>query len=397
MKDINIKSLDNNATVVDFLNQLNYYPDDLYIKFEQQRRIYPKVILPIYGYLNEYQQKTNKKIYFHNEPYELERIGFFTERTMLEVDDLERLDDSFNKIWKFWDDGKGTMGKLQEKLVNDIARKTILGKDIWEALIWPINELMDNAVRHSKKSYAWICCKAPTDNKLEFAVFDTGVGIFTTLRNSKFAPVDAFEALEMSIQQGVTDGTGQGYGLFGVYKIVQETGGQLSIASNGAGVWFGENNTQGRFNELIHERLPILYGCLVEFQIRTDKSIDLPKLLGGTRPVNLYIESLEDEVGNMIYNLREKNRGLTNRPAGIPVRNEVLNLISYTSSKIIIDFTGIDFISSSFADEFIAKLVSKIGFINFNSRISLKGMNQTIASLIDIAITDRLIRDKNGN
>lgn len=67
--------------------------------------------------------------------------------------------------------------------------------------------------------------------------FDYGIGIFQTLRGTSHDPKTPLDALSLSIQEGVGDGKGQGNGLFGLYGIVENNKGQLTITSGNASIF----------------------------------------------------------------------------------------------------------------------------------------------------------------
>ena len=65
-------------------------------------------------------------------------------------------------------------------------------------------------------------------------------------------------------------------------------------------------------------------------------------------------------------------------------------MLKETSQTVVIDFTGVSVVSSSFADELIGKLVMEIGFITFTQRVRMNGMNQIIAPIIDRSVAQRM-------
>lgn len=54
------------------------------------------------------------------------------------------------------------------------------------------------------------------------------------------------------------------------------------------------------------------------------------------------------------------------------------------------DFTGIDLISSSFADELLGKLVVEFGFFGFNNFFKMKNMNSLIQSIVQRSVGQRM-------
>ncbi|MEH1847777.1 MAG: STAS-like domain-containing protein [Nostoc sp.] len=68
-----------------------------------------------------------------------------------------------------------------------------------------------------------------------------------------------------------------------------------------------------------------------------------------------------------------------------------MNVINEGASKVILDFSGIAVIASSFADEFIGKLVVQYGFFGFQRLISLKGMNETVQGILHRSVAQRMM------
>jgi hypothetical protein len=130
---------------------------------------------------------------------------------------------------------------------------------------------------------------------------------------------------------------------------------------------------------------------------------DIPHLplikqaLGGYEPVNLKLESLEDNVGNIIVDLHSKESGVGTRKSGEKIRIELINIYNQSSKNITLNFANIKIISSSFADELIGKLVSEFGFYGFNNIFKLKNMNTNVQSIVQRSVAQRMMESFNGN
>lgn len=59
-------------------------------------------------------------------------------------------------------------------------------------------------------------------------------------------------------------------------------------------------------------------------------------------------------------------------------------------ATIIIDFDGISVISSSFADEFIGKLVEELGFSRFNNIIKIVNVTTNVEHIINRSVSQRM-------
>ena len=68
----------------------------------------------------------------------------------------------------------------------------------------------------------------------------------------------------------------------------------------------------------------------------------------------------------------------------------ILNILTRTNTGIILDFAGVKTVSSSFADELIAKLVLRLGIIKFNQIIRMINMNENVKFLCERSIYMRI-------
>ena len=60
------------------------------------------------------------------------------------------------------------------------------------------------------------------------------------------------------------------------------------------------------------------------------------------------------------------------------------------NEEILIDFDGVDSISSSFADEFIAKAYIEFGKEKFENYVKIKNANDFIKIIINSSLSERL-------
>jgi len=67
-----------------------------------------------------------------------------------------------------------------------------------------------------------------------------------------------------------------------------------------------------------------------------------------------------------------------------------VNYLSEGAPSLLLDFDGVDMVSSSFADETIGKLAEKFGPVGFFQRFRLVNMSPTVQGLLDRAIGLRL-------
>lgn len=60
------------------------------------------------------------------------------------------------------------------------------------------------------------------------------------------------------------------------------------------------------------------------------------------------------------------------------------------NEDVLIDFDGVDSISSSFADEFIAKAFINLGKEKFTTHVKIKNANDFIKVIINSSLSERL-------
>jgi hypothetical protein len=81
--------------------------------------------------------------------------------------------------------------------------------------------------------------------------------------------------------------------------------------------------------------------------------------------------------------------GFASRHAGLYVRNQCLTMLDDPQVKIVLDWAEIAILSSSFADEVLAKLRLELGVAAFESRVRLENMTQDVRDAIARALANR--------
>ncbi|MPZ75104.1 MAG: DUF4325 domain-containing protein [Deltaproteobacteria bacterium] len=182
---------------------------------------------------------------------------------------------------------------------------------------------------------------------------------------------------------------GQGNGLWGLSEIVRTNKGRLNIVSGGSSLYFDGVETK------TFPKIPSNWnkpGAVIDFQINTNRPVDVSAALGGEQyqHINLRMEALETETGEHLIKVQDVAHGTATRRSGERVRNLVLNTFAEGASRVILEFSGIGMISSSFADELIGKLVAHFGFSLFCQKVMIRQVNPTIQALIDHSVAQRM-------
>lgn len=83
------------------------------------------------------------------------------------------------------------------------------------------------------------------------------------------------------------------------------------------------------------------------------------------------------------------NENLGTRQLGEKVRTLLLRLIE-ENEKVVLDFTGVNVVSNSFADECLAKLLFTMPLEELKQRTTFRGLNEFARKNIAIAFRRRL-------
>ena len=99
----------------------------------------------------------------------------------------------------------------------------------------------------------------------------------------------------------------------------------------------------------------------------------------------------------VVLKLRDESTGFGSRPAGRQLRTKCVNLLNAEPTKpLVLDWTGVPLVSSSFADELVGKLFASLGPLAFSVRVRNRGMDATVRGLVDKAILQRAAQVADG-
>jgi hypothetical protein len=287
----------------------------------------------------------------------------------------------------------------QGQLVNEVIDTMLssfrqFDRSHLSALEWSLNEITDNVLVHAQSAIGGIIQVTAFRNRqrVEFVVGDGGAGIARTLRVAHNEITSDVDALSRAIEEGVTRDVqlGQGNGLYGSYRIAVESAGSFSIHSNNATLYFASTGMHSK-----SEQIPV-HGAIVTVGIDYTNPLVLEEALRfndkphqPTDRIELHYEASNPE--NIIFVVKQEARSVGSRIGGTPVRAKLLNLVRIGSAKqIIIDFSDIHMISSSFADEVFGKLFANLGPLDFSAKFNFINMDPIVRKLIDRAIMQRL-------
>lgn len=283
---------------------------------------------------------------------------------------------------------------LVDRMVNAIlCSQTELSRGDLNATEWALNEITDNVMNHANSPIGGLAqlVNYKKSGRVEFVVADPGIGIPQSLRRGHPQIRWDTEALDQAIREGVTgdDSLGQGNGLFGTLELCQVGSGYLHVHSSHARVTY-----RSGLLRTLSEQVPF-NGTLVIAALDVSDTDALKEALrfGDQRYEPLdYIEShFElDDSDVLLVRLAQEADSFGARRAGAPLRAKLRNIVEMSGGRrIVVDFSDVPLVSSSFADEVFGKLLVEIGPLRFMQTITLQGMSRIVAELVDRAMRQR--------
>ncbi|MBO5498339.1 MAG: STAS-like domain-containing protein [Bacteroidales bacterium] len=88
------------------------------------------------------------------------------------------------------------------------------------------------------------------------------------------------------------------------------------------------------------------------------------------------------------FSFIQYGENLGTRPLGQRVRESLLPLIEQ-NDLVVLDFTGVNVVSNSFADECIAKLLLHMSLAELKSRTTFRGLNPIASECVLTALRRR--------
>lgn len=88
------------------------------------------------------------------------------------------------------------------------------------------------------------------------------------------------------------------------------------------------------------------------------------------------------------FSFREYGENLGTRPLGKRVREQLMPLLEQ-DERVVLDFTGVNVVSNSFADECIAKLLLTMPLPELKSRTTFRGLNPIASESVLTALKRR--------
>ena len=90
----------------------------------------------------------------------------------------------------------------------------------------------------------------------------------------------------------------------------------------------------------------------------------------------------------VVFSFRKFGENLGTRPLGQKVREQLMPLLE-KDERVVLDFTGVNVVSNSFADECIAKLLLTMSLDELKAHTTFRGLNPVAAESVLTALQRR--------
>lgn len=306
-----------------------------------------------------------------------------------------------HSVWRY--DTESDAQKLTNMYMEALTDQVQCEEGVIDSITWCLYEVMDNVFAHSHASSGYVMMQLHrAERRCVIAVADTGIGIPRSIAPAMDPPREVLQdhsaLIEFALEQGATSkgGAHQGNGLYGLRRAVEVNGGVLNVTS-GWGHWTFQND-QVRRNTDRSRELPDRnnhLSTLVDWQLNCAQKVRIDEALGGS-PINDFLETIEDDEGMYRISVSEIEESLGSRKLGSEIRTRLENYMSAGAQYVTLDFKGVGVVSSSFADEVLAKLASDMGELEYRRRVFVDNASPTNRALIERAIALRLAESESG-
>lgn len=301
----------------------------------------------------------------------------------------------FDKVWTF--STSAGVNDLVSALILELRKSDTIESGVIQGVEWCLNEVMDNVLQHSERQKGYVMAQIHKQSKLfAFCVFDSGIGFYNSLKNTRHHPEKPIDAITLALQERITrdEKIGQGNGLWGLSSIVSKSYGRMEVSSGGARYVLrgGQTTTAKEGGFTLSKYLGTAY---LDIRINYGNKIDIVDALTNSNgvkyePIDLWLEDLEDDKDRYNIKILEQSGGTGTRQSAEKLRNMVLNISNIEKKVVVLDFSGVNLISSSFADELIGKIISEKGFVYFTQAFKIEHLSAENANILNRSVGQRM-------
>jgi anti-sigma regulatory factor (Ser/Thr protein kinase) len=286
-----------------------------------------------------------------------------------------------------------TLNDVYQQVLKTLTAHFEIEVSVLQAMSYCFYEILDNVHIHSGKPLGTAITHFDAKKeRLRILVADDGMGVRDSLaENEKYHDIKEEDALKMCLEDSVTDGKGMGFGLYATSRLMKDIGINFIVHSGNHKLLFKEGNTEIKKNGFWQ-------GTIVYMEITTSREIDPNEVVDHrTKADEQYnesfvetddLESLWTDKGTIDFKFSSFGTDFGTRDMGAKIREQIRPLIE-KGECVVLDFTDVNVVSNSFADECIAKLLLNWPLQVLKQHITFKGLNEMAERSILVALQRR--------
>ncbi|MDO5447192.1 MAG: STAS-like domain-containing protein [Prevotellaceae bacterium] len=265
---------------------------------------------------------------------------------------------------------------------------------VLQALSYCFYEILDNVHIHSGKPLGTAITYFDAGKEtLRLLVADDGMGIRQSLaENEQYKDVGEADALKMCLQDSVTDGKGMGFGLYATSRLMKNIGLNFILHS-------GNHKLVSKDNDTSVVEDDYWQGTIIYMELSTSKDIDPNDVVNHrTDAEEQYNEAFIDTDGleslwfdgkeTDTFRFEDYGKDFGTRDMGKKLREKIRPML-HGEARIVLDFTNVNVVSNSFADECLAKLLLEMPLDELKRYTVFRGLSPMAERSILVALQRR--------
>lgn len=287
-----------------------------------------------------------------------------------------------------------TLNDVYQQVLKTLTAHFEIEVSVLQALSYCFYEILDNVHIHSGKPLGTAITHFDANKDiLRLLVADDGMGIRASLaENESYHNVSEEDALRMCIQDTVTDGKGMGFGLYATSRLMKDIGISFILHSGTHKLLYKDGETKIIDNGFWQ-------GTIVYMEITTSREIDPNEVVDHRTDADVqyneaFVESYEldslwTNPGTIEFKFSQFGTDFGTREMGAKIREQIRPIIEKNES-VVLDFSNVNVVSNSFADECIAKFLLDYTLSQLRNHISFKCLNEMAGRSILVALQRRM-------
>lgn len=287
-----------------------------------------------------------------------------------------------------------TLNDVYQNVLKTLTSHFEIEVSVLQALSYCFYEILDNVHIHSGRPIGTAMTHFDSKKEvLRVLIADDGIGIRESLaENEKFRNIEEGEALQLCLQDSVTDGKGMGFGLYATSRLMKDVGLQFIIHS-------GNHKLISKDGETMVVENGFWQGTIIFMEISTSKEINPNDVVEHRTDAEAeyneaFVETDELEVlwknpqVDMTFLFSKYGTDFGTREMGAMIREKILSIIRQNLC-VALDFSGVNVVSNSFADECIAKLLLELPLDKMKQFTAFRNLTPMAERSILVAIQRR--------